>query len=118
MNTYIIFDWHMLTFQHWIDWAWWKFVPGVETKVKWPKGTITVDHNDPRWRDLGGAVWIQFESADPDDHYRPWLEANVGRQGWDWRWNLRDNDVADNTLTIRFRKKHANQATIASLKWA
>ena len=100
-----------------IDKIWWKFVSKVETKVKWPSGTITVDHNDPRWFDCGGAVWVAFESADPNDHYRPWLEENVGRQGRDWEWGLKDHDVLNNQLTIKFRTKHARFATIAAMQW-
>lgn len=96
---------------------WWKLMPGTIIKVKWPKGKITVDHNDPRWCDLGGAVWIEFESADPNDHYRPWMEANVGRQNWDWSWDMRDNDVAENVLSIKFRKGKEQYASMVALKW-
>lgn len=101
-------------------WAkiWWHHIPGVTIKVKWPVGEIVVDHNDPRWYDLGGAVWVKFESADPNDHYRLWMEENVGQQGWDWNWDLKDNDVAENCLTIRLRKKHEKQATVIAMQWA
>lgn len=50
---------------------WWKFMPGTLIKVKWPTGEIVVDHNDPRWQDMGGAVWVNLGySSDPNDHYR------------------------------------------------
>jgi hypothetical protein len=100
---------------------WWRFVPGEIIKVKWPNGKITVDHNDPRcprWFDCGGAVSVEFESADPNDHYRPELEALVGKQGWDWNWGMADNDVSANRLTIKIRKKHAHIASYFMLKWA
>jgi hypothetical protein len=57
-------------------------------------------------------------SADPNDHYRPWMEANVGRQGWDWNWGLADRDATDNRLTIKIRQKYEKYATIAVLRWA
>jgi hypothetical protein len=97
---------------------WWSFVPGVVVKVRWPKGKIVVDHTDPRWVDLGGAVCVELESADPNDFFRPWLEENVGRQGWDWNWGFVGNDVSDNCLTIKVRQKYARYATIMLLRWA
>lgn len=97
---------------------WWWLIPGVVIKVKWPKGKIAVDHNDPRWADLGGAVWIEFESTDPNDHYRPWLEQNVGRQKWDWDWGFVGNDANENCLTIKIRRKHEMYASMALIKWS
>ena len=38
-------------------------MPSVTINVKWPVDEV---------------------SADPNDHYRPWLQEHVGRQGWDW----------------------------------
>ena len=100
------------------DKLWWRFMPGVVINVAWPKGPLVVDHNDPRWVDLGGAVWVSIDSADPNDHYRPWMEEHVGKQGWDWNWGLGNNDAADNRLTIKIRRKHEKYATIAALKWS
>ena len=97
---------------------WWWLMPGVCIKVRWPKGKIAVDHNDPRWVDLGGAVWVEFDSADPNDFYRPWMEQHVGRQKWDWDWGFVGNDASDNCLTIKVRQKHAKYATIMSMMWA
>ena len=97
---------------------WWRFVPGVIINVKWPKGPLVVDHNDPRWVDLGGAVWVSIDSADPNDHYRPWMEKHVGRQGWDWNWGMANNDATENRLTIKIRQKHAKYATIAAMRWS
>ena len=101
------------------DKLWWRFMPGAVINVTWPRGDIVVDHNDPRWQDMGGAVWVNLGfSADPNDHYRPWLEANVGRQGWDWNWGMGGHDVAENRLTIKIRQKYSKYATIAALNWS
>jgi len=97
---------------------WWWLVPGVIINVKWPKGPLVVDHNDPRWVDLGGAVWVSIDSADPNDHYRPWMEQHVGRQGWDWNWGMADRDATDNRLTIKIRRKYQDCAIIAKLMWS
>ena len=102
-----------------INKLWWRFMPGVVFKVRWPTGNIVVDHDDPRWQDMGGAVWVDLGfSSDPNDHYRPWMEKNIGRQGWDWDWCMTDNDIAANQLTIKLRSRHAPQATLIALRWA
>lgn len=96
---------------------WWKLVPGTIIKVKWPVGEIVVDETDPRWDWTMGASLQSGFSADPNDHYRPWMEANVGRQNWDWSWDMRDNDVAENVLSIKFRKGKEQYASMVALKW-
>lgn len=98
---------------------WWRFMPGVVINVAWPAGNIVVDHNHPLWQDMGGAVWVDLGfSADPNDHYRPWMEQHVGRQGWDWNWGMADRDATDNRLTIKIRQKYAKYATIAAIQWS
>jgi hypothetical protein len=98
---------------------WWRFMPGKVINVRWPTGNIVVDHNDPRWCDWGGAVWVDLGfSADPNDHYRPEMEKYCGRQGWNWNWGIADNDVAANRLTIKIRRKYANYAILLAIKWA
>ena len=98
---------------------WWRFMPGEVINVRWPSGNIVVDHNDPRWCDWGGAVWVDLGfSADPNDHYRPEMEKYCGRQGWNWNWGIADNDVAANRLTIKIRRKYANYAILLAIKWA
>lgn len=89
---------------------WWKYMPGTVISVKWPTGWTEADH-------LGN----QTQSSDPNDHYRPWLEQNVGRQGWDWDWRIGGsanyNEVLDtDTLDIKFRKGREQYATILTLK--
>jgi hypothetical protein len=93
------------------DKLWWRFVPGVVVNVKWPKGWVML-HEAP------DGSCVSTESADPNDHYRPWMEQHVGRQGWDWNWGMADRDATDNRLTIKIRQKYAKYATIAAIKWS
>ena len=98
---------------------WWRFVPGEIIKVRWPSGNLVVDHNHPKWQDMGGAVWVDLGfSADPNDHYRPELEKLVGRQGWHWNWGMADNDVTENRLTIKVVSSRAKYASYLAMKWA
>ena len=93
-------------------------MPGVVINVAWPRGLIKVG---PAHRDGWSGYGPEFEyidSADPNDHYRPWMEKHVGRQGWDWNWGMADRDATDNRLTIKIRQKYAEHATIAALRWA
>jgi hypothetical protein len=90
---------------------WWRFMPGVVINVKWPTGWAVLDE-DPD----GGQTAV--ESADPNDHYRPWMEKNVGKQGWDWDWGMADRDATDNRLTIKIRRKYQDYAIIAKLQWS
>ena len=119
-----IFQWNK---EHWMpyglnlyDKLWWRFMPGVIIKLPWPCGEIVAGPGpgDPRWVDLGGAAYVKLESADPNDHYRPWLEQHVGRQGWDWNWGMSHNDVVENQLTLKIRNSRAQYATIAAMRWA
>jgi hypothetical protein len=90
---------------------WWRFVPGVVINVQWPKGWVVL-HEDP------DGSKVSADSADPNDHYRPWMEQHVGRQGWDWNWGMADRDATDNRLTIKIRQRHAKYATLAAIKWS
>jgi hypothetical protein len=90
---------------------WWRFMPGVVVNVKWPKGWVVL-HEAP------DGSCVSTESADPNDHYRPFLEQHVGRQGWDWNWGMADRDATDNRLTIKIRQKYAKYATIAVIQWS
>jgi hypothetical protein len=90
---------------------WWRFVPGVVINVAWPKGWVVL-HEDP------DGSKVSTDSADPNDHYRPWMEQHVGRQGWDWNWGMADRDATDNRLTIKIRQRHARYATIAAIRWS
>jgi hypothetical protein len=101
------------------EWLFWKYGSGPTITVAWPVGKIIiVDEEDPRWDWTMGASKQSFESADPNDHYRPWMEKNVGKQNRDWAWRCCDNNCAENKLTIKFRKSKAKWATMAAILWA
>jgi len=91
---------------------WWRFIPGVTFDVKWPVGP---GHREG-WCGLGPA-FEYIHSADPNDHYRPWLEEHIGKQGWDWNWCISHTDVGDR-VTIKVRQKYAKYAIIAALRWS
>lgn len=94
-------------------------MPGVKIRVQWPRGEVIVDHNHPKWQDMGGAVWVNLGfSADPNDHYRPELEKSVGVQNWDWGWSMEGHDVTEDRLTIKFSRQHASWASYFAIKWA
>lgn len=96
-----------------IDKLWWKLVPGTEIEVPWPTGWTEPDP-------AAGGGFVQFESADPNDHYRPWLERHVGRQGWDWNWRLGQISIDDktrDTIQIKIRRGRSHYATMALLRW-
>jgi hypothetical protein len=101
------------------DKLWWRFMPGVIINVKWPAATrikVGPSHREG-WSGVG-EYFEYVDSADPNDHYRPWLEKYVGKQGWDWNWGMGGMDATDNRLTIKIRRKYAEYATIAAMKWA
>lgn len=95
---------------------WWRLMPGTTIRVAWPTG----------WTEpvpAAGGGFIQMESADPNDHFRPWLEQNVGRQGWDWDWRLGEITGAQGSangptyltgdyLDIKFRRGREKYATL------
>jgi len=90
---------------------WWRFMPGVIINVKWPVGWAIL-HEGP------DGDQTAVESADPNDHYRPWMEKHIGKQGWDWDWGMADRDATDNRLTIKIRRKYQDYAIIAKLQWS
>ena len=91
----------------------WRYWLRTEVEVKWPSGWTPQDH-------LGNSA----ETSDPNEWYRAWLEANVGRQGWAWDWRIGKVYVHDNnplvdvrdTLKIKFRKPQ--DATAFALMFA
>jgi hypothetical protein len=100
-------------------WAtlWWKFASGPTIEVKWPNGWVVLHENADGTR-------VCADSADPNDHYRPWLEENVGKQGRDWDWRPGSvvtcngsGTVGVDTVAIKFRKGKASFASMAALKW-
>ena len=91
------------------EWLFWKYGKGPTVTVKWPVGPVRVPNGDN--------AGVLTESADPNDHYRPWLEKNVGKQNRDWIWGMRDNNAAENRLTIKFSRAKAKWAIMAALLW-
>lgn len=71
--------------------------------VNWPTGRI---------------AGTDRSSADPSDHYRPWLEQAIGRQGRDWQWDVRWSDPGTpDQLEIRLAHGHGRYAPIIALMW-
>ena len=99
------------------EWLFWKYGRGPTVTVKWPVGWVVL-HVFP------DGSQTSAESADPNDHYRPWLEKNVGKQNRDWMWKIGPT-AADNgfgtrgydTLLIKFRKSKAKWAMMAAILW-
>ena len=77
---------------------WWNLVPGKVVKVKWPYPTIL--------------------AAGFTEHYRPWLEKNVGKQHIDWDWAILDGDMRNDQLSIKLRLGKTKWASIIALKWS
>lgn len=98
---------------------WWKFIPGTTTTVKWPVGEVVIDESMPQWDWTIGPSKYIVESSDPNDHYRPYLEKHVGKQGWDWDWLIeaKDNTQYPDQLRIRFRKGKEEWASITTIMW-
>lgn len=97
---------------------WWRLVPGTVINVRWPKGQVRVGPSHSLgWNGIGD-YFEYVESADPNDHYRPFMEQHIGRQGRDWDWGLADRDATDNRLTIKIRRKHEKYATMIALMWS
>lgn len=92
-------------------------MPGTVINVRWPKGQVVVQQDDPRWDWTMGASRQLYESADPNDHYRPWLEEHIGKQGRDWNWGMSGSDATENRLTIKIRQSKAHYASYLALKW-
>jgi len=76
---------------------WWRFMPGTTVSVRWPMSAI---------------------SADPNEFYRPYLEQNVGQQGWDWNWDIIGNDAPENRLSIKIRRGKSKWASIIGVMWS
>ena len=50
---------------------------------------------------------------EPNEKYRPWLEEHIGKQGYNWNWDLCSTDV--DILEIYFRRE--DHATLFELTW-
>jgi len=85
---------------------WWKFMTGEVVILDWPLGPTEPD-----------ADGKSFDSNDPNDHWRPWLEANVGKQHIDWDWQVSNRRYEHASVEIRFRRGKRDLATQAKLRW-
>jgi len=99
----------------------WRMLQGGEVSVKWPMGECVVSPDHPRWDWTIGPPHYIVNSADPNDHYRPWLEANVGKQGWDWEWKLVPAEPGcyspGDRVLIRVRKSKSHTLSAMALMW-
>jgi hypothetical protein len=86
-------------------------MPGTVVRLKWPVGEVRI-------RQEASGIWDYVKSADPNDHYRPWIEEHIGKQGWDWNWGLKGNDVADNVISLKVRKGKEADLYLAILMWS
>jgi len=107
----------------------WHLLKGSCVIAAWPEWCeVTVDHNDLAWIDWGGAVTLTRDTDDPNWHYRPFLDKNVGKFGKDWMWRVHPGtkeadklgtyDVDHAVLEIRLHKRKAKWASILQLKWS
>lgn len=86
---------------------WFSLMAGRSLVMPWPTGWTQTDDNG-----------VSYESADPNDHWRPWLEANVGRQGWDWDWRLAQSLVGyHDNLEITFRRGREEAMMRFAMRW-
>lgn len=102
---------------------WWRYMLGPTVTMPWPRGPVEVGPNSRLFDGFKNEIPQTVESADPNDHYRPWLEKNIGRQGWDWDWDWRHGDGqskylantkgdptdSTDTVIVRTRRKHRSQ---------
>lgn len=86
---------------------WWKTMCQSSVVLPWPRNAWTeMDH-------LG----TQIRSTDPNDHWRPWLEENVGKQGWDWDWRLVELQIGYDHVEVGFRRGKWDARTAFALRW-
>lgn len=84
----------------------WKFMTGATVDVKWPNPN-----------DLLSINGFTFDTSDPNEIYRPWLEENVGKQGRDWDWTnfYKQDDPFEIRIFLSRRKKYL--APMIGLMW-
>ena len=92
---------------------WWKYMPGVYIHMPWPVGPVNV-------KNPCGEIYLDPGpfSADPNDHWRDWLEREVGKQGSAWDWavgSIGVGSVDKDTVLIKFRFDKGNAATAFKL---
>lgn len=96
--------------------TYYKFKYPIRIVVVWPTGEVTVGPSSRNHDGVSGGTWYQLvESSDPNDHYRPELEKNVGRQGIDWKWDISKYNY--DKIEIMFKKRYEKMAVYYQLKW-
>jgi hypothetical protein len=91
----------------------------VRITVAWPNGEVEVGPSS-RNHNVSDSYYQTVTSSDPNDHYRPALEKNVGRQGVDWDWGnlfIYYHGTYRDQMEIMFKKKHEKMAIYYQLKW-
>lgn len=97
----------------------WNHLLKTSIVINWPTGWT-------RAEPAAGGGFIQTESSDPNDHYRPWLESNVGRQGWEWDWRMvefpnkiaSDKPIAPELDRLEIKFRNPEHATLFALTWS
>ena len=74
------------------------------------------------WKFMTGEVivvpWPTYPgSADPNDHYRAWLEENIGKQGRDWQWDCVYVEAGFYDLQIVVSRAKKKYAPMIGLMW-
>ena len=91
----------------------------VRIIVVWPSGEVEVGPTS-RNHNIFDSYYQTVLSSDPNDHYRPELEKNVGRQGVDWNWgnvSIHHDVTSKDLIEIMFKKKYEKMAIYYQLKW-
>lgn len=96
--------------KQWLHRLWWKYALKVTIILPWPKSQpVGKSANDKQ----------TIYSVDPNDHYRPWLEQNIGRQHWDWDWQWAQTSyfpgrygarVVHDAVIIKVLRRHRERA--------
>lgn len=96
----------------------WKKNPENIVTVKWPADYIELKPDDPEWAFFNKTGEQYVFSSDPNDHYRPWLEKNIGKQGRDWDWRIKwGTDTRSDSLEIVVSKSKKEYVMMISLMW-
>jgi len=71
---------------------------------------VTMEHKHKTHRLFMNGNGPEYE---PNEYYRPWLEANIGKQGIDWDWELASGDL--DRIAIYFTE--SEHGILFELKW-
>jgi hypothetical protein len=82
----------------------WIVVPHDVVVVKWPD---PFDWEREPYRNMG----------DPNNHYRAWLEENLGEQGYNWDWHLDWSQVKLDKIYILVPYHKRTFTSLIGLMW-